>query len=120
MKKLPQLISIGLIIFLIITGNTKAQDIPDFPIDIPGITDTCENCPEDNFETQNFLEYAKEKFKNKFPFDAIEMSAGGGNGQCMTLNGKQECQVKEALGNFLNVVKFPIWIVFLIGLIKVI
>lgn len=107
-------------IFLLITGRANAQDSPlDFPVDIPGITDTCQDCPPDNFETQNFLEYAQEAFQDKFPFDAIEINGGTGAGQCMTLNGQQECQVKEALGNFLNVVKFPIWIVFLIGLIKV-
>ena len=111
MKKLPYLISIGLIIFFVITGNNvNAQELPG----------ACQDCPPDGFKTQNFLEYAQEQFSDKFPFDAIEINGGTGAGQCMTLNNNQECQVKEALGNFLSIVKFPIWITFLLSLIKVV
>ena len=85
----------------------------------PEETAECEDCPEDTFKTENFLGYAKQQFSNKFPFDAIEINGGGGTGQCLTLNNSQECQVKEALGSFLSIVKFPIWITFLLSLIKV-
>ncbi len=78
----------------------------------------CTECPKDGFQKKNFLEHAKARFDNKFPFDAIGGVGGGGEGQCMTLNNQQECQLKEALGNFLEVIKYPIWIVFLVSLIK--
>ncbi len=103
-------LSIALIIFLVITGNANAQ--------VPELQESCKDCPENNFKKENFLEHAQTKFEEKFPFDAIEVKSGGSGGECMIIAGKQECSVKNGTQTMLGLVKYPIWVIFLISLIK--
>ena len=93
----------------------------DIPVEIPGdfIPGECDNCPQDTFKNQNFLSYAQTKFENKFPFDALGTIPTGTNGECLEINNQSECSLRDNIKSFINVLKYPIWITFLIGLIKV-
>ena len=98
---------------------TQINVIKDIEIDLPDPPNTqCKECPEDNFTKRNFLTYAKEQFSNKFPFDIVGNIPGGSSGLCGEK--KEVCTIKETLGNLLRLLKYPIWIGFLLGLVRAI
>jgi hypothetical protein len=99
--------------------TTPINVIQDIPITLPDAPNTqCKECPEDNFTTTNFLNHAKEKFSDKFPFDIVGNIPGGSSGVCGEK--KEVCTLKETLGNLLRLLKYPIWIGFLLGLVRAI
>ncbi len=70
---------------------------------------------------QNFLAYAREKFKDKFPFDAINtLTVPEAPKGCFSIDyfGKKEelC----ILGDFVSLSKYPVWIIFIIKLARMI
>lgn len=85
---------------------------PSFPeIDINFPEDTCEDCPEDTFTDENFLEYAWEQFENKFPFDIFgDINTVTKVCPNVTLYGysKDLCQIPDSLAKL----KAPIWIIW--------
>lgn len=102
-----------------VTPTTPINVIQDIPINLPDAPNTqCKECPQDNFTTRNFLSYAQEVFSNKFPFDIIGNIPNGSTGVCAEK--KEVCTLKETLGNLLGLLKYPVWIGFLLGLVRAI
>jgi len=94
--------------------NPTPISTPEIIITIPNEETSCKDCPEDKFKTQNFLQYAKDRFSSKFPFDTIGI-IGGGSESCNT---KENCFLKDTIKKLLNLVKYPVWIGFMLTLIK--
>jgi hypothetical protein len=98
---------------------TEINVIQDIEIDLPDAPNTqCKECPKDNFATKNFLSYAKEQFSDKFPFDVVGDIPSGSSGFCGEK--KEVCTLKETLGTLLRLLKYPIWIGFLLELVRAI
>jgi len=117
LKRKYFMIFITILILTVYSTKSYGQNLQDIPVNLLTRNNNCKDCPKDNFTQKNFLTYAKEEFKNKFPFDSIGTISGGNQGNCEK---KEECTLKDTMKTFLNYAKYPIWITFLLSLIKVV
>ena len=98
--------------------TSNPNPITDINIEIPDAITGCTKCPKDDFTKKNFLNYAKEVFSNKFPFDTIGNIPNGSTGVCGEK--KEVCTLKETVENLLRLLKYPVWIGFLLTLVRAI
>lgn len=102
-----------------LNGGTCEEPPPENEEEEEENSEDCIECKEITFTEQNFFQYAQSKFINqpKFPFDIFgDLPSAGSANECPTVamfnRSKEMCFINDSLG----VMKYPVWISWLIKL----